>query len=100
MADARKGRCLFLSEFDHDSCVLRLVVPAKMLVLRRFVLFALGRTVRPAEGHVRREARLGVRGAMPVCEAAQVGARACSGGGATCRATHHSAAAITKKGKV
>ena len=38
--DSRKRRCLFLSEFDHDSRVLRLIEPAKMLVLRRFVLFA------------------------------------------------------------
>ena len=68
---------------------------AKMLVLRRFVSFAFGRTVRPAEGLVRREA--GCAGRYVVCRAAQVGARACSGG-ATCRATYlHSAAAITKK---
>ena len=65
-----------------------------MLVLRRFVLFAFGRTVRPAEGLVRREA--GCAGRYVVCGAAQVGARV-QRGGATCRATHHSAAAYYQK---
>ena len=79
ISDARKGHCLFLSEFDHDSRVLLEPDTAKMLVLRRFVSFAFGRTVRPAEGLVRREA--GCAGRYVVCRAAQVGARACSGGG-------------------
>ena len=52
---------------------------AKMLVLRRFVSFAFGRTARPAEGLVRGEA--GCAGRYLVCRAARVGARACSGGG-------------------
>ena len=51
IGDARKGHCLFLAEFDHDSRVLLEPDTAKMPVLRRFVSFA-----RPAEGLVRREA--------------------------------------------